>query len=114
MAAVALVQNTPKELNPPSVNEMSIENAERLVLLEDLEAQKEQLHQLPPLRREIYLISAKIALVLIHILSCILFHRPPPQHPNWKDTHSLASTFDTDTCKTVLSAYFLTVAALKA
>ena len=31
-----------------------------------------------------------------------------------KDIHSLTSTFDTDTCKTVLSAYFLTVAALKA
>ena len=31
-----------------------------------------------------------------------------------KDFHSLTSTFDTDTRKTVLSAYFLTVAALKA
>ena len=31
-----------------------------------------------------------------------------------KDIHSLTSTFNTNTCKTVLSAYFLTVAALKA
>ena len=31
-----------------------------------------------------------------------------------KDIHSLTSTFDTDTRKTVLSAYFLAVAALKA
>ena len=31
-----------------------------------------------------------------------------------KDIHSLTSTFDTDTRKTVLSAYFLSIAALKA
>jgi fatty acid synthase subunit alpha len=30
-----------------------------------------------------------------------------------KDIHSLTSTFDTDTRKTVVSAYFLAVAALK-
>ena len=30
-----------------------------------------------------------------------------------KDVHSLTSTFDTDTRKTVLSAYFLAVATLK-
>ena len=30
-----------------------------------------------------------------------------------KDIHSLTSTFDTDTCKTVLSAYCLAVATLK-
>ena len=31
-----------------------------------------------------------------------------------KDIHSLTCTFDTDTCKTVLSVYFLAVATLKA
>ena len=30
-----------------------------------------------------------------------------------KDIHYLTSTFDTDTCKIVLSAYFLAVTALK-
>ena len=68
----------PHELNPPSANEMSTDNAEleRLNLLENPE--KERLHLLPPSRREIYVISAKIALVLIfaifYLTFCFIVH----------------------------------------
>ena len=55
-------------LNPHSANEISTDNAEQSVLLEKPE--NEQLHQIRSPRREIYFISAKIALVLIFIISC--------------------------------------------
>ena len=58
-----LHQLTPHELNPRSAEEVSTDNAEQLVLLDIPE--KERLHQLPPPRREIYFLSAKIALVLV-------------------------------------------------
>jgi hypothetical protein len=47
------------------------DNAEQLVLLEKPE--KEWLHQLRPHRREIYLISAKLALALIFSISYLKF-----------------------------------------
>ena len=52
---------------------MSTDNAEQLVLLEKGQMEWLQLHQLPPPRREIYLISAKIALVVIFAISYITF-----------------------------------------
>ena len=61
----------PHELDQPSANVTSTDNAEQLVLLEKLE--KEQLRQLPPPRLEIYLISAKIALVLFFAISYLTF-----------------------------------------
>jgi hypothetical protein len=67
---MALVRPPPHELNPPSADEISTDNAEQLVLFEKPE--KEQL-QLPPPRREIYLISAKLALVLILAISYLTF-----------------------------------------
>ena len=73
---MAHVRPSPDKLNPPSATEISTDNPEQLGLLETLE--KERLHQLPPPRREIYLISAKIALVLIFIISyhtfCFVVH----------------------------------------
>ena len=60
-----LHQLTPHELNPRSTDEISTENAEQSVLLEKPDSAKEQLHQIPPPRREIYFLSAKIALVLV-------------------------------------------------
>ena len=68
---MALVRSPPHELNPPSANDISTNNAEQLTLLEKPE--KEQLHQLPPPRREIFLISAKLALVLILAISYLTF-----------------------------------------
>ena len=68
---MALVLPSPHELNPPSPNEMSIDNAEQLVLLE--KSERERLHQLPPPYREIYLKSAKIALALVFTISYFTF-----------------------------------------
>ena len=68
---MALVRSPPHELNSPSANEISTDNAEQSVLLEKPE--KEQLHQLPPRRLEIYLIWAKIALVFIFAISYLTF-----------------------------------------
>ena len=69
---MALVRPLPDELNPPSASEISTDRAEQLSLLENPE--KEQLHQLiPPLRRNIYLTSAKIALVFIFIIFYLTF-----------------------------------------
>ena len=72
---MALVRAPPHELNSPSINEISADNAEQSVLLEKPE--NVQL-QIPSPRREIYLISAKIALVLIFIISyhtfCFIVH----------------------------------------
>ena len=71
---MVLVRRPPYELNPPSVNDISssTDNAEQLVFLE--KSEKEQLlHQLSPTRREIYLISAKTALVLIFAISYLTF-----------------------------------------
>jgi hypothetical protein len=77
MAALANVLPPPHELNgdPPSANEISTDSAEQLGLLEKSE---KPLPQIPPPRREIYLISAKIALVLIFIIFyhtfCFIVH----------------------------------------
>ena len=75
---MALVQPLPHEINSPSASESSADNAKQLVLLEKPGKELERLHQLPPPRREIYLISAKIVLVLIFIISyhtfCIIVH----------------------------------------
>jgi len=74
---MALVRPPPHELNPPSAaaNEISTDNAEQLGLLENPE---KQLPQIPPPRRKIYLISAKIALVLIlaifYLTFCLIVH----------------------------------------
>jgi hypothetical protein len=68
---MALVRPPPHELNPPSADEISTDNPEQLVLLEKPE--KERLRQLPAPRREIYLISAKLALVLIFAISYLTF-----------------------------------------
>jgi hypothetical protein len=73
---MALVRPPPHELrvNPPSANEISTDNlnAEQLSLLEKPDNLK-PLPQIPPPRREIYLISAKIALVLIIIIFYLSF-----------------------------------------
>ena len=73
---MALVQPPPhdseSELDPPSANEISTDNAEQLVLVAG-KLEKERLHQLPPPRREIYLISAKLALLLIFAISYLTF-----------------------------------------
>jgi hypothetical protein len=79
--AMALLRPPPHELNPPSANEISTDNAEKFVLLEKPE--KERRHQLPPPRREICLIFAKLGLfffVAISYLSCcfIVHHHPVP------------------------------------
>lgn len=68
---VALVQPPSHELNPPSANEISTDNAEQFSLLERPE--KEQLHQLPLPRRDICLITAKIAVVLIFTIAYLTF-----------------------------------------
>ena len=68
---MALVRPSPHELNPPSVNKISTDNVEQLVLLE--KPKKERLHQLPPPRHEIYCISAKLALFLISAISYLTF-----------------------------------------
>jgi hypothetical protein len=68
---MALVRSPPHEPIPPSANEMSTDNQEQLVLLEKPE--KERFHQLPPSRHEIYLISAKLALVLIFAIPYLTF-----------------------------------------
>ena len=74
---MVLIRPLPHELNPPSAHEIPTDNAEQLVLLEKPE--KERLHQLPPPRPEIYLILAKLALVLIFATSyltfCYIVHR---------------------------------------
>ena len=81
MSPMALVRPPPHELNPPCADEISTDNA-KLVLLEK-PAEKEQLNQLPPPRREIYLISAKFALVLIlatsYLTFCFIVHYCPIQ-----------------------------------
>jgi hypothetical protein len=73
---MVLVRPPTHELNPPSANEISTDNPEQFVLLEKPE--KERLHQLPPPRHEIYLISAKITLFLIFAISyltfCVIVH----------------------------------------
>ena len=73
---MALVRPPPHELNPPPANEISTNNPEQLALLE--KAERERLHQLPAPRREIYFISAKLALVLIFAISyltfCVIVH----------------------------------------
>ena len=76
---MALVRPPPHELNPPSADEISTDNAEQLVLLE--EPEKERLNQLPPPRREIYLISAKLALVFILAISYLTFCFIVHYHP---------------------------------
>jgi hypothetical protein len=65
---MALVQPPPHELNLPSANEISTDNAEQLVLLENPE--KERLHQLPA---SAPLLSAKHALALIFAISYLTF-----------------------------------------
>ena len=76
MVIMALVRPPSHELSSPSTNEISTDNAEQSILLENPE--KEQLHRIPSPRREIYFISAKIALVLIFIISyhtfCFIVH----------------------------------------
>jgi hypothetical protein len=78
---MAVVRPPPHKLNPPSTNETSTDNAEeQLVLLEKPEKELERLHQLPPLRREIYriLVLAKFALVLtfaiFYLTFCFIVH----------------------------------------
>jgi len=68
---MALVRPPPHELDPTSLNETSTDNAKQLVLVEKPE--KEWLHRLPPPRREIYLIWAKLALFLILAISYLTF-----------------------------------------
>ena len=70
---MALVRSPPHELIPPSssANEISTDNPEQLILLE--KPKKGQLHQLPPPRRETYLILARLALVLIFATSYLTF-----------------------------------------
>jgi len=68
---MAVVRPPPHELKPSSADEMSNDNAEQSVLLEKPE--KERFHQLPPPRREIYVISAKLALVFIFAISYLTF-----------------------------------------
>ena len=77
---MALVQPPPQrsELESPSANEFSTDNAENLVLLEKLE--NEKLYQLPHPRRAIFLSWTKIALFLIiaifyHTFCLIVHHR---------------------------------------
>ena len=82
MNLMALIRPPPHELNPPSADEISIDNAKQLVLLEK-PVEKERLNQLPPPRREIYFISTKLALVLIlatsYLTFCFIVHyRPTP------------------------------------
>jgi hypothetical protein len=67
---MALARPPPHQLNPPSANEISTNNTEQLVLFEKPE---KELHQLPPPRREIYVISAKLALVLVLAISYLTF-----------------------------------------
>ena len=71
-----LHQLPPHEPNPPSADEISTDNAEQSVLLEKPE--NEQRYHIPSPRREIYFISAKIALVLIFIIFyhtfCFIVH----------------------------------------
>ena len=78
---MVLLRHPPHELNPPSADEISTVYAEQSTLLENPE--KEPLHQIPPPRREIYFISAKIALVLIvtifyHTFCVIVHYRSIP------------------------------------
>ena len=68
---MVLIRPLPHELNPPSAHEIPTDNAEQLVLLEKPE--KERLHQLPPPRRDICLITAKIAVVLIFTIAYLTF-----------------------------------------
>jgi len=68
---MALVRPSPHELNPPSANEISTENAEQLVMLEKPE--KERVHQSPAPRHKIYLILVKLALFLIFTISYVTF-----------------------------------------
>ena len=70
---MALMRPPQHELNPSSANEISTDNTEQLVLLE--KPKKEQLQQLPTPRHKIYVISAKLALVLISYLTfCFIVH----------------------------------------
>ena len=64
-----LVRPTPHELNPPSTDEISTGNQEQLVILKKPEKE----HQLPAPHHGIYLISAKLALVLIFAISYLTF-----------------------------------------
>lgn len=68
---MALVRPPPHELNPPSADEVSTDNAEQLGFLEKPE--KERLYQLPAPRHELYLISAKLGLFLIFAISYLTF-----------------------------------------
>ena len=68
-----LVRPPRHKLDPPSTNEISTDNlnAEQFILLE--KPDKEQLRQLLPPRCRIYLILAKIVLVLILAISYLTF-----------------------------------------
>jgi hypothetical protein len=57
--------------NPPSANDTSTDDAEQSNLVEKPE--KERLHPLRPPRREIYVILAKLALVLLLAISYLTF-----------------------------------------
>ena len=70
---MALVQPLPHEIYSPSASESSADNAKQLVLLERPGKELERLHQLPPPRRQICLISAKLALVPIFAISYLTF-----------------------------------------
>ena len=71
---MALVRLPPHELlNSPSASEISTDNAEQLNFLETTDSEKERLHPLPPPRLEIYLILAKLALILILAISYLTF-----------------------------------------
>ena len=65
------VRPPPHELTPATANETSTDNAEKVVLLE--KPAKERFHLSPQPRRDIYLISAKLALVLISAISYLTF-----------------------------------------
>ena len=66
-----LIRPLPHKLTPATANETSTDNAEKVVLLE--KPAKERFHLLPQPRRDIYLISAKLALVLISAISYLTF-----------------------------------------
>jgi hypothetical protein len=66
---MALVRPPPHEHTPASANKISTDNTEQVVLLEKLGKER----QLPPPSRHIYLISAKLALVLILAISYLTF-----------------------------------------
>jgi hypothetical protein len=68
---MALVRPPPHEHTSASANKISTDNTEQVVLLE--KPGKERLHQLPSPSRNIYLILAKLALVLVLAISYLTF-----------------------------------------